>query len=205
MSPLNEQQLHQIRDERKEQIMDAAVKVFARRGINGTKMSMIAAEAGISHGLLYHYFESKDELFTTLVQFAMEESFNAVSAVYELPGSPLEKLTALTRIILDEENTPFFMLVHQARTAEGVPASAYQYIEQYSVQRFVEQLLPLFSEGQQAGEIVAGNPQELITWYFSIISGLMVLDVRVHPDYRLPNVDFLLRMFTASPPKSVST
>lgn len=51
MAPLNEQQLEQIHDERREQIKKAALKVFARHGINGTKMSMIAAEAGISQGL----------------------------------------------------------------------------------------------------------------------------------------------------------
>jgi AcrR family transcriptional regulator len=202
MSPLNEQQLLQIRDERKEQIMDAAVEVFARRGINGTKMSMIAAEAGISHGLLYHYFTSKDELFATLVQFAMEQSFNTVSAVNELPGSPLEKLTALTRIILDKDNSPFFMLIHQARTANDVPESAVQHIEKYPMELFVDQLVPLFVEGQQSGEIVVGNPHDLIAWYFSIISGLMVLDVRAHPYYRIPDIEILLRMFTASPPKS---
>src|SRR5215207_6687902 len=119
MSPLNEQQLHQIRDERREQIMHAAVIVVARRGVSGTKMSMIAAEAGISHGLLYHYFTSKDELFTMLLQFAMEEAFKTVGEAYALPGSPLDRLTALTNVMLDKENVPFFMLVYHARTSEG--------------------------------------------------------------------------------------
>ena len=48
LSPLTEDQLHQIRDDRKEQIMLAGAKVFARKGIIGAKMSMIAKEAGIS-------------------------------------------------------------------------------------------------------------------------------------------------------------
>jgi len=62
LSPLSGEQLHQIRDERRGQIIQAAVNVFSRRGIIGTKMSMIAAEAGVSHGLVYHYFKTKDEL-----------------------------------------------------------------------------------------------------------------------------------------------
>lgn len=49
-------------DERREQIKKAARKVFAIKGIAGTKISMIAAEAGISQGLTYRYFQSKEEL-----------------------------------------------------------------------------------------------------------------------------------------------
>lgn len=196
MAPLNDEQLSQIRDERKEQIMEAALHVFSRRGISGTKMSMIAAEAGISHGLLYHYFKSKDELFTELVQMAMVGAQSAMIHIYELPGSPLEKIKVLTREILDESGTPYFLLIHQARTAEGVPEKAVQLIEQYSMETFVAALLPLFQEGQQAGEIVPGNLEELIASYLSILSGLMVLNARENENYRLPDIDLLLRLIT---------
>jgi len=196
VAPLSDEQLSQIRDERKEQIMEAALHVFSRRGISGTKMSMIAAEAGISHGLLYHYFKSKDELFTELVQMAMVGAQSAMIQIYELPGSPLEKIRVLTKEILDESGTPFFLLIHQARTAEGVPEKAVQLIEQYSMETFVAALLPLFQEGQQAGEIVPGNLEELIASYLSILSGLMVLNAREDENYRLPDIDLLLRMIT---------
>ncbi|WP_134682619.1 TetR/AcrR family transcriptional regulator [Brevibacillus migulae] len=196
MAPLNDEQLSQIRDERKEQILLAALHVFSRRGISGTKMSMIAAEAGISHGLLYHYFKSKDELFTELVDMAMVGAKSAMTQIYDLPGSPLEKIRALTREILDESGTPFFLLIHQARTADGVPEKAVQLIEQYSMDSFVAALLPLFQEGQQAGEIVSGNLEELIASYLSILSGLMVLNAREDENYRLPEIDLLLRMIT---------
>lgn len=69
MSPLNKGQLDQIRDDRRKQIKQAALKVFARRGFTGTKTSLIAAETGISEGLIYRYFKSKDELFTMLYVF----------------------------------------------------------------------------------------------------------------------------------------
>ncbi len=197
MSPLTEEQLHQIRDERKEQIMAAAAKVFARRGISGAKMSMIAAEAGISHGLLYHYFTSKDELFTAIVRDAMESSFQAVGSVYEFPGSPIEKMRLLTQIILDAENIPYFMLIHALHTADDVPAEAKKLDEQYPMQGYVDLLLPLFGEGQQAGEIVAGDPQELLGDYFSVLSGLMVINAQPETGYRMPDVDVILRMIKA--------
>ncbi|WP_028401451.1 TetR/AcrR family transcriptional regulator [Ectobacillus panaciterrae] len=198
MSPLNEEQLQQIRDERKEQIMEAALKVFARRGIIGTKMSMIATEAGISQGLLYRYFKSKDELFTTLVQRAMEESIAGIGSVYKLPGSPIEKIRTLTELILDEDGQLYFMLMHQARTSDEVPEQAKQLIEQYSMQTYVDQLEPLFIEGQKAGEFAAGDPRKLISCYITVLSGLMTLNIHGDEDYQMPEIDILLRIVSGS-------
>jgi AcrR family transcriptional regulator len=194
LSPLNEEQQLQIRDERREQIMSAALKVFARRGIIGTKMSMIAAEAQISHGLLYHYFTSKEELFTTLVEKAMLASDEAMQSVYKLPGSPIDKIRALTQDMLDEGGTDYFLLIHQARTSDGVPEKVMELMERYSMDNYVKQLKALFREGQEAGELVDGDLDEMISSYLSVTSGLMVLNVQKIGGYQLPRVDVLLRM-----------
>ena len=47
-------------------ILDAAVRVFARQGFHGCRVSDIADEAGVAYGLVYHYFRSKDEVLDTL-------------------------------------------------------------------------------------------------------------------------------------------
>lgn len=198
MAPLNEDQLHHIRDERREQIVGAALSVFSRRGINGTKMSMIAAEAGISHGLLYHYFKSKEELFITLVESALIGAQDALRGVYDLPGSPIEKIKALTHEMLDESGTEYFMLIHQARTSEGVPEKVRQLIEDFSMKKAVEQLQPLFREGQEAGQVIAGDLEELISSYLSVINGLMVLNVQEIGGYQIPKVSILLRIIAPS-------
>jgi AcrR family transcriptional regulator len=197
LSPLSEEQLEHLRDERKERIMEAAVRVFARYGISGAKMSMIATEAGSSHGLLYHYFKSKDELFTAVVRDAMETAFQAVGSIYEIPGSPFEKLTILTEIILDKDNAPYFMLMYVAHSSDDVPEETRKLLSQYPMRGFVDLLLPFFVEGQQAGEIAAGNPHDLINWYFSTISGLMVVNFQDKMGYSMPDVAVLLRMFKA--------
>ncbi|WP_248925177.1 TetR/AcrR family transcriptional regulator [Paenibacillus hamazuiensis] len=194
MAPLNEEQLHQIRDERREQIMAAAIQVFAQKGITGAKMSMIAEVAGISNGLLYHYFKSKDELFTTLVQEAMAGAEDAIKSLARLPGTPLEKMRTLTADILSEEGSPYFLLIHQARTSEGVPEKAKQLLEQNSMESYIERLRPIFEEGQRVGEIAAGDPAELIAGYLSVLSGLMVIHALGTDDYRIPQIDTLLRL-----------
>lgn len=196
MTPLNEDQLHQIRDERKEQIMRAAIRVFAKRGIFGTKMNMIAAEAGISHGLLYHYFKSKDDLFITIVQWSIEEAHKGFSEIHDVPGTPIEKIRLLTSMILQENDTPHFMLMQQARTSDGVPAEAKQIIEQHSIHTFIDQLLPLFEEGQTANEVAQGDLRELIACYLAVLAGLMTMKTHEDSSYKLPDVDLLLRLVT---------
>lgn len=196
MTPHNEEQLHQIHDERQEQIMLAALKVFSKYGIVGTKMNMIATEAGISQGLFYRYFKSKNELFTILIQVAMEESVSSIEKIYKLSVSPKEKIRILTEAILDKDGRYYFMLIHQAQTSTNVPEKARQVIEQYPLKRYIEQLLPLFKEGQQLGEIVEGSLEELISSYLSILSGVMVINSQKNSLYQIPKVELLMRMIS---------
>lgn len=198
MAPLNEEQLHQIRDDRKVQIKHVALKVFSKYGINGTKMSMIAKEAGVSQGLFYRYFKSKDELFMMLIQEAMEESVSSIEKIYSLSVPPKEKIRTLTEVILDEGGKYYFMLIHQAHTSSGVPEKTKQLLEQYPLKLYIDLLLPLFREGQRVGEIVEGDLEEMISGYLSILSGVMVINSQENSFYQIPKVDLLMRILTKS-------
>jgi AcrR family transcriptional regulator len=67
MSPRTEQQFTEIREARKKEIMDTAMELFAIEGFDKTSISKIALKAGISKGLLYNYFSSKEELIKTII------------------------------------------------------------------------------------------------------------------------------------------
>jgi len=62
MSPRTKEQFENIRQERKQQILDAALEIFAKNGYYKASISQIAKEASISKGLLYNYFQNKEEL-----------------------------------------------------------------------------------------------------------------------------------------------
>ncbi|WP_141434435.1 TetR/AcrR family transcriptional regulator [Bacillus sp. 03113] len=195
MSPLNRQQLDQIRDERREQIKQAALKVFARRGYTGTKTSMIAKEASISEGLIYRYFNSKKELFITLVQELMEEARRELEYVQYLPGTPFEQIRNLTENILDENNKYAFMLIERARKAEDVPEKVTQIFEELSTNVLIDLLVPVFVKGQESGEFSPGEPRKMLSWYFTIINSLLTQD-EVDEEYGLPDVVVLMRILT---------
>ena len=52
--------------DRRRQILDAAIRVFARQGFHACRVSDIAREAGVAYGLVYHYFNSKDQVLNEL-------------------------------------------------------------------------------------------------------------------------------------------
>ncbi|MFF2448301.1 TetR/AcrR family transcriptional regulator [Neobacillus sp. NPDC058068] len=193
MSPINKQQLDQIRDQRRGQIKQAALKVFARRGYTGTKTSIIAEEAGISEGLIYRYFHSKKELFTTIVQELMEEARREIKHVQYLPGTPFEQIRNLTKHMMDENNMYAFMLMERARKAEDVPEKVTQIFKEISTNVLLDPLIPIFVKGQEIGEFSLGESRRMLSWYFTIINSLLTQD-EVDEEYGLPDVDVLMRI-----------
>lgn len=79
MSPKTDEQFKQIRKEKKALIMDSALELFAAHGFEQTSISKIAKHAGISKGLMYNYFDSKEDLIKEI----MFEGFNVFVEVFD--------------------------------------------------------------------------------------------------------------------------
>lgn len=71
--PRTPQQFEGIREERKALIMLTALGLFAKNGFHGTTISSIARKAGISKGLLYNYFENKNDLIKTIIYSGLDK------------------------------------------------------------------------------------------------------------------------------------
>jgi TetR/AcrR family transcriptional regulator, fatty acid metabolism regulator protein len=86
--------------DKRRQILDASVRVFARQGFHSTRVSDIADEAGVAYGLVYHYFDSKDKLLNELFT---ERWSLLLAAIEESDGgrSPRERLASVARFIVD--------------------------------------------------------------------------------------------------------
>src|SRR5260221_13892354 len=88
-----------VSEERKQQILDAAIAVFARLGFRAARMDDVAEQAGLSKGALYLYYKSKDAIIAALLQHLFAQEFNHLQALVEYEGNgPLvEQLLLLTR------------------------------------------------------------------------------------------------------------
>jgi TetR/AcrR family fatty acid metabolism transcriptional regulator len=90
-----------IRPEKKRRrILEAAVRVFARKGFHASRVGDIAEEAGVAHGLLYHYFDSKDELLETIFHDTWSELLAAMRDVEESGAPAREQLRGVAAILL---------------------------------------------------------------------------------------------------------
>jgi AcrR family transcriptional regulator len=76
MSPRTKEQYAKIRENRKEEILHAALELFAKQGVSHVTMQEIAVTAGISKGLIYSYFKSKDELLNELIKSFINHLYN---------------------------------------------------------------------------------------------------------------------------------
>jgi AcrR family transcriptional regulator len=87
-------------EEKRRLIRDAAVRVFARKGFHTCRVGDIAEEAGVAHGLLYHYFASKDELLEIVFRETWADLLAAIRNVEESGESAREQLRQVAAIML---------------------------------------------------------------------------------------------------------
>jgi AcrR family transcriptional regulator len=88
-----------VSEERKNQILEAALAVFARLGFQQTRMDDIAEQAGLSKGALYLYYKSKDAIIAALLKYFFTQEFKRLQAFVEADHevSVHDQLMALTR------------------------------------------------------------------------------------------------------------
>ncbi len=144
--------------QRKQQLIDAAVVLFAEHGYAKTRISDICASAGVAKGLFYWYFPTKLDLFAELVRTMRRRLRQAQKAAFR-PGDD-----ALARIVHGVEASVLFMAEHANYFAlvdveKGDPALADVLAEGSSV--YLDDVLALVREAQASGQIADNDPQLL--------------------------------------------
>jgi TetR/AcrR family transcriptional regulator, fatty acid metabolism regulator protein len=86
--------------DRRRELLDAAVRVFARKGFRAARVADVAEEAGVAHGLLYHYFRSKDDVLEAIFRETWQLLATETERI-EASGIPLrEQLRRFARVYL---------------------------------------------------------------------------------------------------------
>ena len=177
MSPRGNKLNEQMRSEAIAKITRAALEIFAAYGYHGAKMSQIMQASGLSKGLVYHYFPSKEQLFLHLVDTAMEISRNIWKEALAAPGTAWEKIERLSAELVNnaftEESSLYFLVMVQATTqGMGIPGLM-ERIGRGSVH--FDQLPRLIAEAQQTGEAAPGDPEVLASTYFALFQGCTLI------------------------------
>jgi AcrR family transcriptional regulator len=184
----------QIRDARREELLAAAGRVFAEKGFARTKISEIAAAAGLSHGLVYHYFENKDAIFGAIVDTMLaridqdlevegERAIDRIEASIERARTRCCQTIDAGKVVsqtMMQGQVPDAIRTRVAAHVRGAHAKAVEWI----------------AEAQEDGDVDRSVPaEELASAMFCLVRG-MSIRMPGMPDlpFVLPRTQTVLRM-----------
>jgi TetR/AcrR family transcriptional regulator, fatty acid metabolism regulator protein len=150
-----------VQEDRRRRILDAAVRVFARRGYHGARVGDIATEAGVAHGLLYHYFSSKDEVLETVFRDNFGELVARFRAVESSDEAAPEKLAGIAKILLRTwRNDPDLVTV----MVRDVARSARLQLQIAEVREIFAIVQRVVEQGQAEGSFRRDLDARLASW-----------------------------------------
>jgi TetR/AcrR family transcriptional regulator, fatty acid metabolism regulator protein len=87
-------------EDKRQQLLWAAVRVFARKGFHASRVGDIAEEAGVAHGLLYHYFKSKDQVLEAVFHENWSILIARIESVEETDEPAADQIRHIAAIVL---------------------------------------------------------------------------------------------------------
>lgn len=169
--------------ERRRQILDAAVKVFARQGFHSTRVADIADEADVAYGLVYHYFSSKENVLNELFTQRWSLLLEAINETDQSTATPQEKLGVVAGFIIDSYRyDPDLMKVIIVEVTRAANSFGQTHLKQISAA--YTGIAKIVSDGQENGtfrkdidaafasmSFYGAIEQMLSGWIFGLIPG----------------------------------
>ena len=182
------------KEQRKQLIIFKALELFARKGYSDTKIGDIAKAANMSVGLMFHYFESKEQLYEELVRMGAQGTNVPLDMDFE---NPLDYFSGFLKTLFQyakEQPWVFYMfvLMSQARRSDGIPP----HIKEIAMSvNQVEQSAEIIAAGQQYGYFREGDPYSLSFAFWSSVQGITE-QLAVSPELiekgQLPETDWII-------------
>jgi AcrR family transcriptional regulator len=178
MSPRTSQQFKEMRDEKMTLIMDVALEQFANEGYFRTTIRHIARQAGISKGLMYNYFESKEALLKAIIQRSVNEVYQYLDINRDGHLSEEEFEFFIRKIdVLLKEKRDFWRLLVQLLMQNDVR------------ELFLKVFVPsdsLIHPGHEAGDnYYPSQVMKMFTDYFSAKKGKMLKPYDLACDFEI--------------------
>jgi len=169
-------------EERRRQILAAAVRAFAKKGYHACRVSDIAEEAGVAYGLVYHYFESKDAVLEAVFREMWGMMLAAINAVGQGDDPPAEQLRKACAIVLrtwrDYPDVVRVLVREVARSGDQLQreveeiALAFEAIERIIARGQEQKVFRADLSPRLAAWIVYGALEEILTgWVLGRLAG----------------------------------
>ena len=183
------------KEQRRQEIMYAALDLFVKRGYAATKIADIAKAASMSVGLLFHYFESKEKLYEELVKMGLQGT--AYPGAQKCEHAIEFFLQFAEQLFTYMRQQPYvakmFVLMADAQRSEGTP----EHIRELAMQvNTIEQFVPIVEWGQKEGSIKQGDALALSSAFWCSIQGIAE-QYAAHPDMGLPDAQWIVDIVRA--------
>jgi AcrR family transcriptional regulator len=157
-------------DLQREKFTDAAIRLIARKGLEGVTMRAVAAEAGLSYGSLFHYFDSKDDLLMHAVRYSTSSQTRRVNE-YSSQHSGLKALEHLLcdDVIINESSRDSWM-VWMTFLYKAAVHKPFAEMNTKLIDGWLDRIAALLTEAQASGEISSSidvKKEAMATWAFS--------------------------------------
>ncbi len=186
MSPKTKEQVAEIRRKSAEQILQAALELFARQGFHNTSISAIAQKAKVSKGLLYNYFEGKDDLLKHIIVHAMDTGTEIMDAHVE-DQSPLLRLEGIIDDVFANvtQNPEYWKLIMALSMKEDI-MQRYESLVKGQQVKNLDQFITLLTE------VGAEDPVQEAMFFAAALDGVLLHFIHLGEQYPVMEMaDFL--------------
>jgi AcrR family transcriptional regulator len=173
---------------RRNEILEAATRLFARKGYHGTTMGEIAKEAEFSTGSLYNFFQNKEELYFKLLEEKIEALEAQVYKILEEEGGIEERLGKYVETILGffEVERDFFRIFSEQRSQFELSAKGqFADVIQEKYENYLGAMVELMQQGIEDGLFKSLHPAELALCFVGTINSMLFMFVNSEEPYEL--------------------
>ncbi|MBT3315067.1 MAG: TetR/AcrR family transcriptional regulator [Anaerolineae bacterium] len=165
-----------VSEERKEQITEAATKVFAEQGFDKARMDDIAAEAKLSKGTLYLYFKSKDAIIKHLLESLFEREFADLSSLIDDPRPASEKLMLFAeKFIGDMHKWSRLIPIMYEFLGRLFRQSIVQEAFKKYLRVYLDMVTPIIQQGIDKGEFKEADASEIAITFGALLEGTILI------------------------------
>lgn len=165
-------------EERRSQILNAAMKIFARDGFQKARMDDIAKETGVAKGTVYLYFKGKEDIVKSTIDRMFLSEFKEITVLVDEEMSVTDKLNQVFEIAINDYKklTPFLPILYEFY-AYAIRGKGLRKIFASYYERYMELMSIIIQQGIDMGEIKSCDPREAAVAIGAIIEGTMLLSI----------------------------
>ena len=195
--PKSKEQFEKIKEERKNSILNAALYVFALNGYDAVTSDSITTKADCSHGLLYHYFKTKDDLFVAVLEKAKKIVYEDILINVDKNQGSTALLKGVLNAYLDALKSPddkytcaFYLLINLHYQKQVSP----QIFNNYGEIQIFGGAKRLIEKGKEDGSFRNLDTNEMLATLIATLRGLCYTRLYLGSDFICPNVDILMNI-----------